>query len=92
MKKTTLLYLILAMGLLHPTADGREWTSADGSKTFEAKLKSYDESTGNVEVTKTNGRAMKFNQSILSAADIEFIKTEAKNLTPKVAEIGRAHV
>ncbi|MEZ7955891.1 MAG: sialate O-acetylesterase [Rubritalea sp.] len=86
MKKTTLLYLILAMGLLHPTADGREWTSADGSKTFEAKLKSYDESTGNVEVTKTNGRAMKFNQSILSAADIEFIKTEAKNLTPKVAD------
>jgi hypothetical protein len=86
MKKTTLLYLILAMGLLHPTADGRKWTSADGSKTFEAKLKSYDESTGNVEVTKTNGRAMKFNQSILSAADIEFIKTEAKNLTPKVAD------
>jgi hypothetical protein len=29
---------------------------------------------------------MKFNQSILSAADIEFIKTEAKNLTPKVAD------
>jgi hypothetical protein len=86
MKKITLLYLILAMGLLHPTADGRKWTSADGSKTFEAKLKSYDESTGNVEVTKTNGRAMKFNQSILSAADIEFIKTEAKNLTPKVAD------
>jgi hypothetical protein len=85
MKITTILSLILAAGFLHSTSDGREWTIADGSKTFEAKLKSYDESTGNVEVTKANGRAMKFNQSILSAADIKFIKTEAKKLTPKVA-------
>ncbi|MFT5904687.1 MAG: hypothetical protein ACI9E1_000273, partial [Cryomorphaceae bacterium] len=78
MKKTNLLYLILAMGLLHPTADGRKWTSADGSKTFEATLKSYDEATGNVVVTKTNGRAMTFNKSILSAEDIEFVKAEGK--------------
>jgi len=83
MKNTTLLYLILAIGLLHPTADGRKWTSADGSKTFEAKLKSYDEATGTVVVTKTNGRAMKFKQSILSAEDIEFIKTEGKALLEK---------
>jgi hypothetical protein len=86
MKITNLLYLILALGLIHPTADARKWTSADGSKTFEATLKSYDETTGDVEVTTSKGKSMKFNQTILSAEDIEFLKVEGAKLAPKVEE------
>ena len=86
MKKAYLLFLALGLCFLYPTADGRKWTSADGSKTFEGELKSYDATTGMVEVTKTNGRSMKFNQTVLSADDIEFLKEEGPKLAPKTAE------
>jgi hypothetical protein len=83
MKIINIFYTILAIGLLYSTANGRTWTSADGSKNFEAELKSYDEPTGTVVVARTSGKISTFNQSILSAEDIEFLKTEGVKLPPK---------
>lgn len=56
----------------------RTWTSKDGSKTFEGVLKSYDPASGEVGVTQTNGRMIKFHQDKLSAADITFLKEHVK--------------
>ncbi|MCE9519960.1 MAG: hypothetical protein K8R87_10455, partial [Verrucomicrobia bacterium] len=47
-------------------AQARTWTNADGSKTFEAELKSYDPASGIVDVTWPNGAAMRFSQEKLS--------------------------
>ena len=68
--KTLLLCSALLTG-----ANGRTWTSADGSKTFEAKFKAYDATTGEVAVTLRNGRVKTFNQSFLSEEDIAFLKS-----------------
>jgi Carbohydrate esterase, sialic acid-specific acetylesterase len=57
-------------------AQARTWTSADGTKTFEGDLKSYDPATGMVGVTLANGKAMNFNQSKLAAGDIAFLKEQ----------------
>ena len=46
----TLCSLVLAAGMIFPTAVGRTWTSSDGSKTFEGELQSYDFATGKVTV------------------------------------------
>jgi len=86
MKKSYLLSLILGVGLFLPTADARKWTSADGTKTFTADLKSYDEESGKVVVKKLNGATMRFQQSILSAEDIEYLKTEGVKLKDKTAD------
>ena len=56
------------------TLEARTWKSADGSKTFEGELRSFDKNTGEVSVVM-NGRLIKFNQSVLSAEDQEFLKT-----------------
>ncbi|MEJ6569978.1 MAG: sialate O-acetylesterase [Akkermansiaceae bacterium] len=78
--KLYLLCLILGIGLFLPVAAGRTWTSADGTKTFVAELKSYDEGKGIVIIRKINGRTLKFKQSTLSEEDIAFLKTEGKKL------------
>jgi hypothetical protein len=57
-------------------AHARTWTSADGTKTFEGELKSYNPDTGMVGVTLSGGRAMSFNQEKLAAADIAFLKEQ----------------
>jgi Protein of unknown function (DUF1588)/Protein of unknown function (DUF1592)/Protein of unknown function (DUF1585)/Planctomycete cytochrome C len=54
----------------------RPWTSADGSKTFSGELVSYDAAAGLVKVA-TAGGVKTFSQSVLSAADIEFVKAQA---------------
>lgn len=59
-------------------APARTWTSADGSKTFEGELKSYDPATGMVGVTLANGKTMSFNQSKLAEADVAFLKEQGK--------------
>lgn len=64
-------------------AQARTWTSADGSKTFEGELKSYDPATGTVGVTLANGSLIKFANSKLSAADNAFLKEQgAVSATP----------
>ena len=52
----------------------RTWTSADGTKTFEGELKSYDTRLGLVQVRKPDGTVIRFRKSHLSAADIAFLQ------------------
>jgi hypothetical protein len=76
------LLLAAITSLLLTGAHARTWTSADGTKTFEGELKTYDPSTGMVGVTLSNGRAMKFSQKTLSEADIAFLKEQGKVEAP----------
>jgi Carbohydrate esterase, sialic acid-specific acetylesterase len=68
--------------LLLTGAHARTWTSADGAKTFEGELLSYEPATGAVGVTLAGGKAMKFSQDKLSEADIAFLKEQGKVEAP----------
>ena len=68
------LLLAAVAGLLFTGAQARTWTSADGTKTFEGELKSYDAEKETVTVTLPNGRTMHFTQDKLSEADIAYLK------------------
>ncbi|BCX47418.1 hypothetical protein HAHE_13260 [Haloferula helveola] len=75
---TNRLVATAALGsMLFLAAQARTWTSADGGRTFEGELESYDESTGMVEV-KSKGKTMKFNQEVLSEDDIAWLKENGK--------------
>ncbi len=69
------LFLLLAAVILCGVGvDARTWTSADGAKTFEGKLQTYDIKSGKVTVTKVNGNRMTFHQDRLSVDDIAWLK------------------
>ncbi len=76
------LLLAAITSLLLTGAHARTWTSADGAKTFDGELLSYDPATGAVGVTLASGKAMKFPQGKLSAADIAFLKEQGKVEAP----------
>jgi hypothetical protein len=76
------LLLAAITSLLLTGAHARTWTSADGANTFEGELLSYDPATGAVGVTLAGGKAMKFSQDKLSAADIAFLKEQGKVEAP----------
>ena len=61
--------LLLVVGV-----QGRTWTSAEGGKTFDGELQSYDSASGEVTVTLTNGKRMNFTQDKLSEDDIAWLK------------------
>jgi hypothetical protein len=65
---------LLATLLFLGPATARTWTSADGAKTFEGELLSYQSASGAVKVRRADGRSLTFKQSHLSPADIEFLK------------------
>lgn len=71
------LFLLLAQ-----SATARTWTSADGSKTFEGELKSYNPATGHVTVTMASGKSLTFEQAKLSKADIAFLAGKGKVTAP----------
>ena len=74
-KRKMLVSTSAALALLFVSGvQARTWTSADGSKTFEGELKSYDSANGIVDVTLANGKAMKFAQDKLCEGDITFLK------------------
>lgn len=76
--KMTLRFLLkhLALGAaLLASVQGRTWTSADGTKTFEGQLKAYDAEKGEVVVTLKNGRTLRFSQATLSVADIAYLQS-----------------
>ena len=75
--KSSLFSLILGIGLLHSMAEGRTWTSVDGTQTFEGELKSYDAASGKVTVTLPNRKRISFMQDKLSADDIAWLKKNA---------------
>ncbi|NIP92579.1 MAG: hypothetical protein GWO24_03555, partial [Akkermansiaceae bacterium] len=57
----------------------RTFTSADGNKSFEGRLIDYDSRKGTVVVRK-GMRNMKFDLTLLSAGDIEYVKENANVL------------
>jgi hypothetical protein len=68
------LILAAITSLLLTGAQARTWTSADGAKSFEGELKSYDPRIGVVTVALTNGTSMHFEQDKLSATDIAYLE------------------
>ena len=74
LKSGSLILAAVTSLLLAGGAHARTWTSADGSKTFEGELQSYDATSGKVSVTLANGKRMKFTRDKLSAEDIAWLK------------------
>jgi hypothetical protein len=68
----------LLFALLLPDLSARTWTNNDGTKTFEGELVSYDADTGVVIVTLADGSTKTFPQTLLSADDITFLKSQSK--------------
>jgi len=60
--------------VLSSSLQSRTWTSADGAKTFEGELQSYDVASGKVSVTLPNRKRMTFTQDKLSEDDIAWLK------------------
>ena len=81
-----LVLQIAAAFLLVLGVQARTWTSADGSKTFEGELQSYDAASGKVSVTLPNGRQMIFSQDKLSEEDVAWLKKNA-NRTSEIKEL-----
>jgi len=79
-----LLHLAAAV-LLLTSSQARTWTSADGSKTFEAEFESYDEVTGTFTVIMGGGKK-EFKQEILSAADTAFLKANLPTRTNAIPD------
>jgi hypothetical protein len=78
-----LFSLFFGIGLLFTKADGRTWTSADGTQTFDARLKSYDKKNEIVVVEMENGETLNFRKSILSADDVLFLTNGSEKLNAK---------
>ena len=72
------LVVTAVASLLLAGAHARTWTSADGSKTFEGELQSYDARKGKVTVTLSNGKRLTFSQDRLSEADVAFAKENGR--------------
>ena len=77
--------------LIAPCAKGRTWTNAAGTGTFEAELVSYEADTGTV-VVLMDGVSATLKQSVLSAADIEFLKNQVAVGKPTVAVVAKDDV
>ena len=80
--RTQLLLQLAAAFLLVLGVQARTWTSADGSKTFEGELQSYDAASGKISVTFPNGKRMAFLQEKLSVEDLAWLKTYANKPAP----------
>lgn len=78
------IFLMAILSLLAGAGQARTWTSADGNRTFEGELKSYDADTGTVTVI-VNGMPLEFPQDKLSAADVEFLKNSAGTVPSTVS-------
>lgn len=76
------LFLVAITSLFITGVHARTWTSADGAKTFEGELKSYDPATGMVSVQLPNGKAMNFSQKVLSPTDVTFLGEQGKVEAP----------
>ncbi len=77
-QKLPLPWLLAAatLMLLSGTLEARTWTSAEGDRTFEGELKTYDPATGMVTVTLADGTPLTFSQDKLSEADVTYVKAQ----------------
>ncbi|MDE0861385.1 MAG: hypothetical protein OSA93_14575 [Akkermansiaceae bacterium] len=85
--RTQLLLQLAAAFLLVLGVQARTWTSADGAKTFEAELQSYDPASGKVAVTLPNRKRMTFTLDKLSAEDIAWLKKNGSRSGGSTSEI-----
>jgi len=76
------LFCLTSFVTIAYAAEVRTWTSADGSQTFEAKLIKYNAYTGMVTVDR-GGQELYFDQKVLSADDIAYLKVEGPKLKAK---------
>ena len=85
--KATILLTLAGFAML-TTLGARTWTSAEGGKTFEGEVVSYDAEGKTVEVRMSSGKTMKFTQDKLSEVDIKFLEEEwgAENNASDVEE------
>lgn len=74
-----LLGALLVCLAISVSAEQRTWTSADGTKTFEGKVRSFDETRGTVSVVTVDGRLLTFPIDKLSSADQEWLKSWDSN-------------
>lgn len=86
--KLTIIYALIGLLASLGSTHARTWTSADGTKTFEGTLKSYDAETQSVTVL-INGNAMTFSTDKLSQEDITFLE-EQKDAEPEAAPAEKA--
>ena len=71
MKPISLLTLLAVSSL---SIEGRDWTSADGSRTFSGEVTSYDKATQTVKVT-VDGQEVSFTSDKLSEQDRKYLST-----------------
>lgn len=71
----TLATITAVLGLAGASA--RTWTSADGKRTFDGELQSYDPAAGIVTVVLGGGQEIQFTLDKLSAADRAFLSKQA---------------
>lgn len=71
----------IVVALLLTNLQARTWTSSDGSKSFDGKLKSYDVETGTVIVI-VRGVKNTFTQDKLSEDDIAWLKENGSKPAP----------
>lgn len=74
--------ILAALAILPASAEVRTWTSADGARTFDGELLSYDPENGKVGVRRADGLETHIEEAILSVADIEYLKS----VGPKTAD------
>ena len=72
---------------LPSSLQSRTWTSADGAKSFEGELQSYDAASGKVSVTLPNRKRMTFTQDKLSADDIAWLEKNGSRPAGKTTEV-----
>ena len=68
-----LFALLIASLIITANLSAREWTSADGSRTFQGELTGFQD--GKVKVRRSDGKSLVFAIELLSESDQQFIKT-----------------
>lgn len=74
MKTFTTFLISIAFVVASGAADMREFTSADGSKTLNAKVLDYSQAKGVAKILRADGKVMTFPVKALSNKDGEYLK------------------
>jgi outer membrane protein assembly factor BamB len=69
----TLSAILIAALTIPASLSAREWTSADGSRTFQGELISF--ANGKVTVRRSDGKSLVFAIALLSEDDQQFVKS-----------------
>ena len=75
------------LSVLSSSLYSRTWTSADGAKSFEGELQSYDAASGKVSVILPNRKRITFKQERLSADDIAWLEKNGSRPAGKTTEV-----